>query len=285
MAGALQEDVAVELVGIRVIVSVVALAHEHLAQDVVAQVSDVAEVVAAELLERRAADDVALCIAVVQRPQGTVVVLLQTFLAHPVGALHALQVGEVGTGQTEFLHFVVVAKLLVVAVAVGVMERGRRLPVIVDVPYCRQDIVVLPEIVGGLVPAVAVVHLVALSQIIAAGIACEIAFVIIGKVLIEAVVAAQSHVIHVFVGLDAGRYAIYSVHQTEVVVACGDSVPCLSGLLEVADILVSDGEIVVHPCQSAIVGARPPARSVDISVGICFVIGTVEDQMVPQQTR
>ena len=82
-------------------------------------------------------------------------------------------------------QFVVIAELLIVTVAVCVMQRGRRRPVLVDFPGGGEQVVVLPEVVGGAVPEGAVVHLVAFCNIIAIFICFKkSSFIIINKVFI-----------------------------------------------------------------------------------------------------
>ena len=95
--------------------------------------------------------------------------LLQSFLTHKIGLLHlvALAVLE---GQTILRQLVVLAELLVIAVSVGVVQRGRRRPMVVNVPCCRQYIMVLPEIVRRLVPETAVGHLIACRLVVTVGI-------------------------------------------------------------------------------------------------------------------
>lgn len=139
------------------------------------------------------------------------------------------------------------------------MKGEGALEMIVDVPGGGENIVALPEIVGRLLPiiggATGVLQEVTLGLIVAAGISQWIAVGTVGQGLIEGVVTAKTGIIKVFIGLDAGGTAVGAVHQRQVVVAGCHSVPSLSCLLKVAEILVADGEVIIHIAQTAIVGA------------------------------
>ena len=83
------------------------------------------------------------------------------------------------------------------------------------------------EGVGGLVPRAAVAH----------GVRSEGEIVVIVKFysLGQRIPSAESVVVEVFVGLDAG---VVSEVIVAVVVSCEHAVPCLACLFEVADVLV-----------------------------------------------
>ena len=133
------------------------------------------------------------------------------------------------------------------------MQRSRRGPTIVDIPRGRKDVVVLPEIIGGLVPIGAVDHLVSLSNIVTIGVLSEIAISIIGHIFIERVKLAQSHFVHILVGLDARIHAVSTIHQTHIVVTSRHTIPGLTSLLEIANVLISDLEVILHPGKTSIV--------------------------------
>ena len=101
---------------------------------------------------------------------------------------------------------------------------------------------VLPEVVGGLIPVASVSEFVALCDEVAVFIcdeaAVEVVRVGVHQMLVKGVVLSEANFIHVFVSLYAW-FAVYAVHDAEIVVAGGDTVPGLSGLLEVADVLVA----------------------------------------------
>ena len=143
----------------------------------------------------------------------------------------------------------------------------------------------LPKIVSGLAPKAAVGQAVALGQVVTIGIAGEVAIGIVDHGLIEGVVFPQSGLIHVLVGADAGLGAIGAVHDREVVVAGRHAIPCLAGLLEVAEVLVLDAELVSQVAQAAEITARTATRAMDIAVGIGLVVGAFYHHMVPQHTR
>ena len=86
---------------------------------------------------------------------------------------------------------------------------------------------------------------------------------------------------HILVALDAPRLEV----GVAVVVTCRHAVPCLTSVLEVADVLIRNLEAVAEPCQSAVVRTRASACAVDVSVGIGLVVSTVEYEVIPEQTR
>ena len=281
------ECTSVQFLCVAVVILVVAVFHEQAAQLVVAHIGGIAEVVAVKLLHRQTADNVPVLVVVAEVPYQSVGILAQPFLAHPVGSLHSVErvAVHVGIGQAQLLDLVLWAEFIVVAVAVGVVQRGGGAPAFAQVPCTGQDVVVLPEVVGGFGPVGAVVHRVSLCLVVSAGVLHEVAVGIGSQLFVERVVAPESHIVEVVVGLDARLSAVGAVHQAQVVVAGRHAVPCLSRLLEVADVLESYAEVVADPRQSAIIAARASACAVYISVGVGLMIGTVDDEMVPQESR
>ena len=85
--GSLEEHIAVELVGIRIIVFVVAVLQNLLLHHGVGGIGDVAEVVAVEVLQREASDDVPRLVLVVGVPHEAVGVLCEPLLSHEVRLL------------------------------------------------------------------------------------------------------------------------------------------------------------------------------------------------------
>ena len=82
---------------------------------------------------------------------------------------------------------------------------------------------VLIEVVGGLVPVLAVVELVAVGLVVAVGILGEsIVIVVEDQPLVERVVTAQALLVEVFVGIHAVGY------ESGVVVTAGNTAPYLS---------------------------------------------------------
>ena len=135
---------------------------------------------------------------------------------------------------------------------------------------------VLPEVVRRLVPVAAVAHLVALGRVGAV--------VVDDELLVEGVVASQTLVPHVGIGPDACLAAVGAVHDAQVVGAGSHAVPSLSGTLEVADVLVSDEEIIRHGVgQAAVVGAGASAGAMDKAVGRGLVVGAFQHEAVPEQ--
>jgi len=72
--------------------------------------------------------------------------------------------------DAKLRELVVRAELLVISVAIGIVQRDVVTPTGGGFPCGGEDIVVLPEVVGGLVPVVSVVELVAAGGIVAVGI-------------------------------------------------------------------------------------------------------------------
>ena len=137
----------------------------------------------------------------------------------------------------------------------SIVQGSHSVPVLVDIPYGREDIMVLPEVIGGFIPGLTIVHHVAFCLVVAACIANEIIIGIGREPLIKTVITSESHFVQVLVGLDTCITAIGAVHQTEVVITGSNSVPCLSCLFEVTDVLVSDNDIIGKPTQSSVVAA------------------------------
>ena len=131
---------------------------------------------------------------------------------------------------------------------------------------------VLIEVVGSLIPLASVAEVERLGRETTA----------VGrriyKVFHELVVSSQTIIVHILIAVDAVRR-----ERVAVVVARSDTVPCLTGLLEVADVLVAQLEVAAYPCQSTIVRARTSACAVNIAVGVGLMIGTVEYKAVADE--
>ena len=112
---------------------------------------------------------------------------------------------------------------------------------------------VLPEVIRRLVPIAAIIHLIALRRI---SIRITHRFLLQGRddqLLIKRVILAQTLVPHIFVGLDACPLTIGSIHNAQVVGTCGDTVPSLTRLLKVADILITYLILIAYPRKTTIV--------------------------------
>ena len=113
---------------------------------------------------------------------------------------------------------------------------------------------VLPEVICGFRPVCSVAHLVSFCHVIAICIACKVSFGVVGEMFIERVIASQSHVVKIFVGFDACFRSIGAVHERKIVVSCRHSIPSLPCFLKVADVLISDDNVVRHPADASVVG-------------------------------
>ena len=149
--GGFQKVAVVHLRGVRVVVSVAAACQVFFPYEGVAGVVEETEVAAVEPLDGASADEVDVLVLVVDGVHDAVGVLGGALLAHKVGTLDVVAV-VVGGGQSELAQLVVGPELLVVAVAVGVVGGGHHAQLVVDGPRRGEDVVVLPEVVGGLVP-------------------------------------------------------------------------------------------------------------------------------------
>ena len=168
----------------------------------------------------------------------------ETLLADKVRTLNKVAVAVV-VGKSELVELAVGLQLGIVAISVGVVQSHVVAPVGRGGKYGREDVVALIEVVGSAVPQTAVVHLVTIGLVVAVGILGEcIGIIIEHQALVEIVVAAQAVLVHILIGIDAVGY------QCGVVVATRGTAPGLTGLLKVADILVTQSELV------AIVGER-----------------------------
>ena len=257
MVGRLHKHVAVELMSVGVVVGMVAVDEILLAHDGIGSVGHVPEVVAVEVLKRQTADHVPRLVLIVQVPDQSVGVLRESLLAHEVRPLDVVPV-TVGRRESKLRELVVRTELTIVAAPVGIVQRGGCGPTVADVPRGGEDVMVLPEVVGGLVPVRTVGHLVARRDIVSVGVLGEVALVVVGQVFVEGVKLTQPGVVHIFIGLDTRLSAVGAVHQREVVVTGRHAVPGLARLLEVADVLIADLEVVAQPRQTAVVRARTP---------------------------
>ena len=140
---------------------------------------------------------------------------------------------------------------------------------------------VLPEVIRRLVPIAAIGHLIALGRVGVWAADCLLFQGGDDQFLIEGIVFAQSHVPHILIGLDACSFAIGAIHDAQVVGTSGHTVPGLSCLLKVADILITDLEIVTYPGQTTIIASAASTRTIDKTIGIGLVIGAIENQVVP----
>ena len=112
-----------------------------------------------------------------------------------------------------------------------IVQRGRGAPPVIHLPCHGEDVVIVPEVIGGLLPQRAVGHLVARHDVLTV--------TVYRKALVQTIVPAEAQAVHVLVGL----HAVVAV-QTVVVVTCGDAAPRLSGRLEAAYVLVTQPEVL-----------------------------------------
>ena len=244
MVRALDEDALVALVGIGVVIGVFAIGQHLLTQLLVGHIGEVTEVIAFEVLERCSADDIPMLILIVGIPCDAVSVLCKAFLAHEIGLLELAAVGMIEVGESKLLQLVLIAELIIVAVPVGIVHGGCCGPVLRGLVHHIQQVVVLPEVVGCLVPQATVCHLVTLHGPTSVPVGNE--------VLIQRIELAQASLVHIAIGLDAGVGV-----QAIVTIACRNAAPGLTRLLIVAYVLVAQLQctVVVEPGESAIVAA------------------------------
>ena len=145
-------------------------------------------------------------------------------------------------------------------------------PVAAWCPGSRKDVVVLIEVISSLVPLASVAQSIRSDGIIA--------LVVANHIACQHIKLIQTCLIHIFIGADA----ILKEGEVRVVISAQHTVPSLTGLLEVADVLVAYLEVIAQPGQSAIVRTRAACCSVYITVGSCLVISTVKNQMLAEQT-
>ena len=237
----------------------------------VGDIGEVAPVAATELLEVQAADDIPVLILVVGVIYDTVSVLGQTLLAHEVRMFDGIAVCIL-VDETKLRELAVALELLVVTISVGVVEGNVVAPVATWCPSSGEDVMVLVEVIGSLVPTTTITHGVREHGVAALAISAQA-----GSQDVE---LAEASLIHILVSADA------IIHQGEVgvVVATEYTAPCLTGLLEVADVLVADLEVVGKPSQTAIVGTRTTRCAVDIAIGSCLVVSAIKDEVLAHQT-
>ena len=235
VAGGLEEGADVALVGAAVVVLIASLGEDGLAQLRVCDVGEIAVVGGLEVLEGGSADDVPAAILVVGVPHHAVGVLGESLLSHEIGALEQGAVGEGIVGEAELGELVAGAELLVVAVPMGVVDGSAGAPMGVDLIGEGEEVVVLPEVIRGARPEGAVGHLVARGA--------SRGVVAVVEVLVEGVEASQTCLVEVVIVEEACAHA--SVVPVEELAAI-DTIPRLSRLLVVADVLVADLDISVR---------------------------------------
>ena len=114
-------------------------------------------------------------------------------------------------------------------------------PVAAWCPGSRKDVVVLIEVISSLVPFASVAQGIRSDGIIALAVA--------NQITCQHVKLIQTCLIHIFISVDA----ILKEAEVRVVISTQHTVPSLTGLLEVADVLVAYLEVIAQPGQAAIV--------------------------------
>lgn len=127
--------------------------------------------------------------------------------------------------QTELLELICVTELVIVPAAQSIVKGSSQVPVLADAVCQAEMRPVLPEVVGCLGPRGSVGHLVALG--------CPSPRPVGLEILPQVVVASQSRLIHILIGL----YAVVGIERV-VSIAGRHAVPGLTRMLVVADVLV-----------------------------------------------
>ena len=107
---------------------------------------------------------------------------------------------------------------------------------------------VLIEIIRRFVPERAVAHCVTCRLVVTIPILNKGPVSVGQQVFIELVELAQTSLIHVLIGGDTRLRAVGAIHQTKVITPRNDSVPCLASLFKVANVLITDAEVIAQPC-------------------------------------
>ena len=240
----------------------------------IAGVGKISVVIAFELLDGNACQGIPAASCIMEAGYATPGILRQAFLPHEVAALDGLSRRIDEIRNAVFQQLVVVAELVVPAVSCRVVGCRRERKRIGNVPAEAQQMVVLPEVVGRARPEGAVIHPVPFQRVMTA---------VDEQALVQGVIGSQPCLPEIGIGPDARFFAIGAVHQREVVVAGRHAVPGLSRVLEVADQFVTQFPTAAQPGQAAIVAARAAVCAGQEAVGRGLVVGTVHDQVVPQQ--
>ena len=227
--------------------------------------------VAAEHLGAESADYVPCVVVIRHIVEGTVVVLCKSLAAHSL-RLNQLTVGIINVQSELLAESRSTAELIVVAVTISVVYGSVVAPMLRRLPNKVEAIMVLIEVVGSLIPLASVAEVERLGRETTA----------VGrriyKVFHERVVSSQTIIIHILIAVDTIRR-----ERVAFIVTRCNTVPCLTGLLEVADVLVAQLEVAAYPCQSAVVRTRTSACAMYIAVGVGLMIGTVEDKAVADE--
>ena len=143
---------------------------------------------------------------------------------------------------------------------------------------------VLPKIVGSPVPIATVVKLVTPCDIMAVLVLDEVAVALDDEIFVQRVELTQAYLKQILVCLDAGRDAVGAIHETHVVAACCHAIPGLSCVFEVSNILVSKLEFVINISKAAIIASAATLGAMDEAVGVGFMVGTVDDKVVLEES-
>ena len=177
-------------------------------------------------------------------------------------------------GQTKlFSQRGLVLQLLIVALAVGVVQGQVMAPLCRRCPCCRENVVVLIEVVGGVLPLATVAQRVALCLIVASSPSSGVVY----HVFNQCVYASQSGFPQVFVRVNVGEQAI------GVIVAGHHTVPCLARFLKVANVFIANLEVVAQPSKATIVRACAAIGSIYIALCSALVVGAIKDKVLAQQ--
>ena len=236
------------------------------------------EMVALELLHRKAAHHVPGVLLPGKVGYDAVSVLAEAFAADEIGLLDLVAIRILEVFQAVFDQLVMVAEFLVIAISAGVVRRDGKFPAVVYVPGEVQDMVGLPEIVGGARPQGAFGHAIALYEIAPVIIVQDGIVLRAREHLIKGVEETQAGIAHILVGL----YAVIGI-QAVVVIAAGDAVPRLAGVLEIAEQLVGQLPAGSEPAQAAEIAPGTPRSAVQVAVGSGLMVSPFEHEMAQEQ--
>ena len=85
--------------------------------------------------------------------------------------------------------------------------------------------------------------------------------------------------IHILVGFNP------LVHKRGVIIAGSGAVPCLTGVFEIAYMMVAYNKIASEPVESEIIRARAAGGAVHIAVSGGFVVCPFCNEVFPKQSR
>ena len=239
----------------------------------VADVGEITKVVTSESLCRQTCYHIPTTILVIGIQMQTIGVLCQTLLAHEVRSVATILGHIVQSKLTCTL--VLIAKLVIIAIAIGIAQGSRSAPAVVDAPSHGEYVVVLPEIVRCPVPQTTVALGISLRC------PCRGIVPILYETLIKTIEPTQPHAIEVLVG----AHTAIGI-QAVVVITSHHTIPCLTCTLEITQVSIPEHQpaIFAQPCHTCRIVSALAVRAMQIAIRCGLIICSVHHPMLAEKT-